>query len=724
MAQHALLVGIDRYPGFPAHNQLSSCVADARLLADVLSGRFGFPEGNVNLLCNEAATRRGILDALEGLACWVQPEDIVVFYYSGHGSEHRDQAGSRANVDVDESVEWEQTLVPHDSGRDGRLPVRDIRDDQLYEWILRVNDTTRYVTVILDSCHAGTAVRSVARIKQVAPPRGAPPRSLAPRDATTRRFGSLPSVRSSPLQHRDHRKPGDPRDRGAERGVSGWRVNDRYTLLAACHHTETAKEYTVPDTGGLKHGAFTWFLARELQRLAPGSSYRDLMEAVRSGVSSVYPTQTPQVEGARDRTVFGAADLTPQRFLAVEGRRESRVTLAGGAAHGITSGSEWAIFPPSTRRFDDEGEALGRVRITGVRAVTSEAEILAADRVAAEKGRTGVGITVGCRASEVSHREELSLPVWVQVEGEGHDDGDRLARLVMALCTRIRESALLRSVLPGEIPGVIVHASADETWRLTLADGSLLRVPYPVFEPGSVVRVIEDLEIRSRFLHVERLVDLDPGNPLRDRVELTLLRQGPDGSWSPAEKSGEAEEPVYREGEALAIELAHRFDRPLYLHVLCLGPTGGVTLIHPVAGASQAQEPERRVRLGVRTGEELPVSLPAEHPTGSGRLRIKLFATTHETDLSWLVQKRYREAGKRSVLERRLAAALQGGARREAISGPAPDDELWTAVTRSFRVRARRAESGLSGSSLPSGSRSEAQPSQAMTRSRPSRLAR
>lgn len=689
MDRHALLVGIDRYPGFPKKNQLSSCAGDARLMAQVLQGRFGFPSPNVSLLCNEAATREGILGALEGLACRARSGDVVVFYYSGHGSENRDgEPGTDRNLWLDESVAWEQTLVPHDSGRDGRLPVCDIRDDELYRWILELHAKEAYVVAILDSCHAGTAVRGEARDKRVPPIE--PGAEWDPSIPTEKRF-------------RDATPHATPH--------GGPSVDQRYTLLAACHHTESAKEYAIPDGDGLKHGAFTWFLIRELRRMGSGATYREVMEAARCAVTAVYPTQTPQVEGARDRLVFGIESIEPQRFLSVLRRDGVQVELAGGAAHGLTRESEWAIFSPATRRFDDPAAALGRTRVTAVRAVTSDAEIVAAENGVAENGgakngggRQGPAITAGCRAAEISHREDLCLPVAVRAQPHRGETGARLAKLIGALEHRIAESDLLRLTAPDEPPQAIVHALkprhavnggdpaceagplAETSWALSGADGLLLRNAFPLFEPRSVQRVIANLETRARFLHVENLVDLEPENPVRGTVGLRFLRRVPGGSWE-AVADTDKDGPVFEAGEDLALEIEHRFEKPLFLHVVDLGLTGGVSLLHPVAGASQAQEPGRVVRIGVREGEEMTVGLPSEYPRCEGRERIKLFATTHEADLTWLVEKRYRDSGRRSVLERRLGAALRGGTWREAVTEERPEDEHWTAVTRSFRVR-------------------------------------
>jgi uncharacterized caspase-like protein len=86
---HALLVGIDEYR---AHDvpQLSGCANDIRAVQDFLERRVaqeGFAMTVPKVLINAEATRARVIEGLEGLAKSVGAQDIVVLYYSGHGSQ-------------------------------------------------------------------------------------------------------------------------------------------------------------------------------------------------------------------------------------------------------------------------------------------------------------------------------------------------------------------------------------------------------------------------------------------------------------------------------------------------------------------------------------------------------------------------------------------------------------------------------------------------------------
>jgi len=86
-ASHALIVGINKYPGLPAQFQLNFAVNDAKSVRDVLVQSYGFKAENVTLLTDKEATKEAITHALNQLASSkdVQQDDRVLIYFSCHG---------------------------------------------------------------------------------------------------------------------------------------------------------------------------------------------------------------------------------------------------------------------------------------------------------------------------------------------------------------------------------------------------------------------------------------------------------------------------------------------------------------------------------------------------------------------------------------------------------------------------------------------------------------
>lgn len=80
-AYRALIIGINDYKDSKIPD-LETAVNDARAMAELLRGRYGF---QVALLLDRKATKEAIYDALRELALSTEPDDSVLIYYAGHG---------------------------------------------------------------------------------------------------------------------------------------------------------------------------------------------------------------------------------------------------------------------------------------------------------------------------------------------------------------------------------------------------------------------------------------------------------------------------------------------------------------------------------------------------------------------------------------------------------------------------------------------------------------
>lgn len=159
--KRALLVGINNYPD-PRWIPLQGAVNDVLLQKELLNHRFGFESNEILLLTDKEATRDNILKAFEEhLVKWAQPGDVVIFHFSGHGS----QLADPDNVFPDGQV---STIVPVDSILPGGYPnkggkVNDITGHTL--WLLMQAINTENVTFILDSCHSGGARKGILTVR-------------------------------------------------------------------------------------------------------------------------------------------------------------------------------------------------------------------------------------------------------------------------------------------------------------------------------------------------------------------------------------------------------------------------------------------------------------------------------------------------------------------------------------------------------------------------------
>ncbi|HEX8252942.1 MAG TPA: caspase family protein, partial [Thermoanaerobaculia bacterium] len=127
--RRALLVGINDYGArtnatkaaplvrrsFP---NLRGAVNDVALMEGLLTSVYNFSSDEIVTLTDRAATRDGILTAMDRhLVAGAQSGDTVLFYFSGHGSQVRNSLSEEVDG-LDESI------VPADVHR-GALDIRD-----------------------------------------------------------------------------------------------------------------------------------------------------------------------------------------------------------------------------------------------------------------------------------------------------------------------------------------------------------------------------------------------------------------------------------------------------------------------------------------------------------------------------------------------------------------------------------------------------------------------
>ncbi|MCA1577736.1 MAG: caspase family protein [Acidobacteria bacterium] len=137
--KRALCVGINTYPTAP----LFGCVNDARSWANALE-RLGF---DVSLLLDGQASRDAILKSLSDLVRSGNEGDVLVFQYSGHGTNVTNENG-------DEEIDKrDEALCPHDFAT-GALVI----DDDVAEIFASLRDGVN-LTNFMDCCFSETNTR-------------------------------------------------------------------------------------------------------------------------------------------------------------------------------------------------------------------------------------------------------------------------------------------------------------------------------------------------------------------------------------------------------------------------------------------------------------------------------------------------------------------------------------------------------------------------------------
>ena len=283
--KHALLIGIGYNHLEPGRGRLFGPLnRDLPRVEKLLKNTFGFKAQNLKLLTERDATKQGILDALEShLVQRVKPGDFAVLYYSGHGS--RMPSGTPGEP-------YDELLCPVDFGSKAGMAINPITDKTLKTYLDRIAAKVgpENVLVILDSCHSGTATRSL--LEGLAAQGGADQAVVVPRHFPADSYWEMNESRAIT----GTRAGGDDLAFG---GTSEETM--KHVLIAGCDRNETSKDNS--DFGGF----LTYSLCNALEK-NPQASYATIMETVSATVAGMMrelnakaklplTPQSPQLEG-------------------------------------------------------------------------------------------------------------------------------------------------------------------------------------------------------------------------------------------------------------------------------------------------------------------------------------------------------------------------------------------------------------------------------------------
>lgn len=276
----ALLVGINNYIP-PAGPNLSGCVNDVEDMANTLNALGIVPSktGSMRILTNTRATKAKILDGIKWLIKGAKKDDVLIWYYSGHGSKVADTSG-------DEIDEYDESICPTDIATAG-----DLTDDEIRKALSGVAQGVN-LDVIFDSCHSGSATREFSRTYTAVPEKPTFATRYMPPPVDWGFFlDSNPTIRRKGIL-----KP----EIGKKEAVIVPGLN--HVLWAGCKDFQTSAEV---DIEGKRRGVFTYHFCKILRRAGVGITRRKLDSLITINVKSY--GQNPQLEGTKeslDQSVF------------------------------------------------------------------------------------------------------------------------------------------------------------------------------------------------------------------------------------------------------------------------------------------------------------------------------------------------------------------------------------------------------------------------------------
>ncbi|MBI1850304.1 MAG: caspase family protein [Planctomycetes bacterium] len=496
---YALLVGIDVYPD-PRH-RLYGCVNDVNAFESYLNGRVGGDAWQIDgrVLRNAEATRQAIIDGFRVHLAKAGPEDVSLFYFSGHGS----QETAPPEFWEVEPDRLDETLVCHDSRAPGGW---DLADKELALLIEEIEARGPHVVVFLDCCHSGSGTRVLGTMtatrRMQNDTRVRPPESFLP--GVTARIAAVAAS-----------------GRGLAASPSGWHVHgSRHVLLAACRDDEEAKEY---DTGGVKRGAFSHFVLETLQGATGPLTYRDAFAQAQNRVHNVIAAQSPQLEtgdpAELDRPFLGGAIADISDYATIRHVADAGWVLDRGAIHAVQQPEQdettWlALFPfdaapVALRKLDG---ALGKARVVVVEPHRSRVDLV------------GIAQPDTSRLYKAVVVSQPLPPFGVRLDGD-------------AAAVAIARDVLMTAGTEGKQSLFVHEDAAHPSLRLVAADGGYL-ITRPADDRPLVAKVmgqaVADARLAvARLEHIARWLKLvhltNPGTRIPPgAVRLTIQSDGVD----------------------------------------------------------------------------------------------------------------------------------------------------------------------------------------------------
>ena len=159
MVKKAVLVGINY---INSKYELKGCINDVKNIKDFLIKNCDFDEKNIKILTEQdkiLPTSDNIKTNINWLVSNNSGNDLLVFHYSGHGSNIRDK-------NLDETDGIDETIVPLDYEK-----MNDITDDWLYENMTSKVQKNVNMYCFFDSCHSGTVIDLRYNYKSICKPK-------------------------------------------------------------------------------------------------------------------------------------------------------------------------------------------------------------------------------------------------------------------------------------------------------------------------------------------------------------------------------------------------------------------------------------------------------------------------------------------------------------------------------------------------------------------------
>jgi Caspase domain len=622
-AIHALLIGIDGYAEGPGaggaiYRPLRGCVRDILEVEAFLRHNAGVPASRITRLIAPAAggpgselaatpqsrpTYGNIVAAWKRVMEAAKPNDVVYIHYSGHGGRSTTLFPAQKPDGLDESI------APCDIN--DRATGRYLRDVEIAVLLKQMAQRGLLTTVVLDSCHSGSATRG-----NDAQARHGDSEDRLPRAAES--AGNSAVASRAELEAMAAHLARSPRGDDETWRIDQGGLTSPTTVIAACRPNESAYEY--PIDGMPPKGVLTHFWLDTLRQRGAAMTYRTAYRQVFAQVQALFTEQTPLLLGASNRLVLGTSTLAQPPSIAILEVHGEQVKLAAGTSGLLEVGTRLAVIPGEFLPELASLPEMTQIEVTAVTGTTSQA------RVVRGTGNGQPAITLGSQAVIVTYAPTLRREVRWAPPKPGSPP------LSPAELTARHELDKEIATDPMSVIGLATTESAHyqvaiDGGKFVILDPAGAPLPYLRPELGAQTpdapRIVKARLVHlARFHNVQLLTNTDRNSPLAGKLELTLHAT----TGGNAVGSALPNHPRLPINTAFHLRIRNRSTRLLSLAVLNLAPDWSIA--HMNKGAPLTLESGQQADLPLTT------YLPPGYEVGTDI--VKVIGTLDEAYFEWL----------------------------------------------------------------------------------------
>ena len=655
--KYALLVGITDYSrdGLP---KLDGCLNDVRDMRQSLIDNYGYKPENIRVLTNKDATRDGIVRAFRaqlGDNAALAPNGQFLFYYSGHGFQAPDLNGDEKLEDPNDTKDetfmaWDKDLVDDDVD----ILCRETRG---------VKNFTGALTVILDSCHSGTATRGAAE-------------------------PGKPKTKSAQA---DYEAPPEAPIEASK--IKGSPTAGSLVAFSGCLSTQSSEEKLFPvapktgEKGATKnefHGVLTYYLLQAMKTATRSTSNSQMWTQVATVLSGKYD-QLPLLEGSQPNAPFlGGATraVTPPIPYVLTG---NTLTFNKGVEAGAVKGGFIKVSSAGqpAKQLAITTASLGKATATlpkdAVVGANGTVELLT-PYFGSEPLKVGVGADVAADNPVVARLKNYYA-------------GDKASFVTLAGANETPNVYLLRSTRGQALPnfketdaekrsdaGYIVAKAPDGqaifgTW-LPASEGDDI-------DAAQETRLFATLDNYAAQSNVKTLSNqIQSGLSAREAVKITTyIVQGTTnaaGKWSPdpANRKGVPVDLTKRKlaiGERFRIEFKNQTAQPIYVSLVWLSGDGSITVL-------QDTKARQQIVLAAKDEAEDTAATGYYNITGpASEETLKFFISRQPIDVSYLNRDAIRRDGVAGGLSafNLIAGQMMGTRGAPSLELDQPEFESW-----------------------------------------------